>query len=222
MQTIALLAALIAGAVAEIWSPPPYRRWPLLTLAVALLTVAGFALQSAWPDLTPMLTRDPGRLASGEVWRAFTALFLPEGGVRELLVNLFWLLVLGTAAERRFSRPVWLAIYFGGGVAAEGLALVWGPGSAGNLIACLVLAGALCSDWREGPGRWWRAGVGLSGAVAAFLLLTENDGRAIGFFVGLAIGFVAAALAAARARRAAPAKVKAKVAIYRPGTDTRH
>lgn len=200
MQTVALLAALIAGAVAELWNPPPYRRWPFLTLGIAVLTSAVFALQSARPDLVPLLTRNPTMLASGEVWRTLTALFVQDGGTRQLILNQFWLLVLGTAAERRFSRPAWLAIYVGGGMFAGALVAGWEARDSGNLIACLALAGALSSDWRVGRGRWWRAGCGIGGGVAAFLLLTENDARGIGFFVGLAIGFALAARAARRER----------------------
>lgn len=185
-----MLVALIAGMLAEIWNPPPYRRWPLLTLAVAGLVLATFALQNAMPDLLPLLSRDPRMLHSGEVWRAVTALFAQDGGMPGMLFNLFWLLVLGTAAERRFSRQGWLAVYFLGGIVTEFLALAWQPHGAGNSIACFALAGALCSDWREGRMRWWRAGVGLAGAAAAGVLLLENDIHGIGFIAGLLIGFV--------------------------------
>src|ERR1700712_1163609 len=190
MQTAATLAALIAGTVAEVWNPPPYRRWPLVTLAVAALVLATFALQALVPDLLPLLSRDPRMISSGEIWRAGSALLAQDGGTSGLLFNLFWLIVLGSTAERRFSRGGWLAVYFLGGIASEFLALSWQAHGAGNSIACFALAGALCSDWRAGRWRWWRAGVGLSGAVASFLLLLDSDVHGIGFFVGLLIGFV--------------------------------
>lgn len=197
----ATLAALVAGTVAEMWNPPRYRRWPVVTLAVAALVLVTFAAQSLAPDLLPVLSRDPRMLSSGEVWRAVTALFAQDGGTSGLLFNLFWLLVLGTAAERRFTRAGWLVVYFLGGVAAEFLALAWEPHGAGNSIACFALAGALCSDWREGRWRWWRAGIGLGGSVAAFVLLLQSDIHGIGFFVGLLIGWVFAARAAVAADR---------------------
>lgn len=220
MHAVAMLIALASGALAELWSPPPYRRLPLLTLVVALLIGAAWALLSARPDFSPLLVRDPRMLASGEVWRAVTALFAQDGGAQGTLFNLFWLLVLGSQAERRFSRPAWLAIYFGGGVATEFLALAWQPQGAGNSIACLALAGALCSDWREGVGRWWRAGAGLTGVAAAGVLLFANDIHGIGFVVGLVIGFVLVARATAREREIAAANDN--VVVFMPGSDTYH
>jgi rhomboid protease GluP len=196
MPVAATLIALVAGLVAEIWNPPPFRRWPVVTLAVAMLVVATFALQGMFPDLLRLLSRDPRMLHSGEVWRALTALFAQDGGTRGLLFDLFWLLVLGTAAERRFSRAGWLAVYFLGGMVAEFIALAWQPHGAGNSIACLALAGALCSDWRVGSWRWWRAGVGLMGVAAASILLLDSDIHGIGFFAGLAIGFILVARSA--------------------------
>ena len=161
----AMLVPLIAGALAEVWDPPLYRRWPLLTLAMALLVGATFVAQNLWPGLLDSLARDP-RLLSGEPWRGVTALFVQDGGAAGALFNLACLLLLGTSAERRFSRRAWLAIYFLGGVTAEVLALAWQPHGAGNSVACFALAGALCSDWREGRWRWWRAGAGLVGTAA--------------------------------------------------------
>ena len=220
MTTAAMLLALVAGALAELWSPPPHRRWPLLTLAVMLLIGATWALTSARPELLPMLSRDPRMVSAGEVWRAVTALFAQDGGTAGTLFNLFWLLVLGSMAERRFSRPAWLAVYFLGGVATELFALPWQPHGAGNSVACFALAGALCSDWREGPGRWWRAGTGLAGLVAAALLLFANDIHGIGFCIGMVIGFVLVARSAARDR--ATGAANDNVVAFMPGSDTCH
>lgn len=222
MSTAALLACLAAGAVAEVWNHPPYRRWPLLTLGIALLVGTTFALQSLAPELQPLFARDPRMLSSGEVWRAMTALFVQDGGLNGTLFNLFWLLLLGTTAERRFTRRAWLAVYFGGGIVTEFLALAWQPHGAGNSIACLALAGALCSDWREGRWRWWRAGVGLAGAVAAFLLLLESDIHGIGFFAGLVIGFAIHAATAPSRRGTGPADENSNVVVFMNGTDTYH
>jgi rhomboid protease GluP len=194
----------------------------MVTLLVAALVLATFALQSAFPDLLPLLSRDPRMLHSGEVWRAVSALFAQDGGTSGLLFNLFWLLVLGTTAERRFSRVGWLAAYFLGGIVTEFIALAWQPHGAGNSIACLALAGALCSDWREGRWRWWRAGVGLAGVVAASLLLLDSDIHGIGFFAGLVIGFVLVATSAPALAREIGANDNSNVVVFGEGTDTVH
>lgn len=186
MTQAALLIALFAGALAELWSPPPYRRWPLLTLAMMLVTGAVWAVTAARPDL----------------------------------FALGWLLVLGSMAERRFSRWAWLAIYLGGGLAAAVAAQAWPPQGAVHAAAGLALAGALCSDWRAGAGRWWRAGTGLAGLAAAAVLVFADDSRGIGFLVGLAIGFVLVARSAAREREIAAANDN--VVVFVPGSDSYH
>jgi membrane associated rhomboid family serine protease len=222
MLMAATLVALVAGTIAEVWNPPPYRRWPVLTLAVAALTLATFAVQRLIPDLLPLLARDPRMATSGEVWRAVTALFVQDGGTGGLLFNVAWLLVLGSTAERRLPRAGWLAVYFLGGIISEFLALSWQPHGAGNSIACFALAGALCSDWREGRWRWWRAGVGLLGASAAFLLLLESDTHGIGFFVGLLIGFALAARASVVERRGIEISAGRPNVVSITGTETYH
>jgi hypothetical protein len=59
----------------------------------------------------------------------------------------------------------------------------------------MALAGALCSDWREGRWRWWRAGMGLVGTAAAGALLWLDDIHGIGFAVGLVLGWLILLLA---------------------------
>lgn len=222
MQLAATLAVLVAGTVAEVWNPPPYRRSPVVTLTVAGLVLATFALQSFVPDLLPLLVRDPRMVSSGEVWRALTALFAQDGGTGGLLFNVFWLLVLGSTAERRLPRSGWLAVYFVGGIVTQFLALSWQPHGAGNSVACFALAGALCSDWREGRWRWWRAGVGLFGAAAAFLLLLDSDIHGIGFFAGLLIGFALAARAAIIEARTIELRAERSNVVSLRGTETYH
>jgi rhomboid protease GluP len=222
MIMAATLVALVAGTVAEVWNPPPHRRWPVVTLVVVGLVLATFVLQTLIPDLLPTLSRDPRMVSSGEVWRALTALFAQDGGMSGLLFNVFWLLVLGSTAERRLPRSGWLAVYFLGGVVSEFLALSWEPHGAGNSLACFALAGALCADWREGRWRWWRAGVGLVGAAAAFLLVLDNDIHGIGFFVGLVFGFALAARASVVEGRAIQVPGKRSNVVSITGTETYH
>jgi rhomboid protease GluP len=216
-----LLVPLIAGAVAQVWNSPPYRRWPWLTLAVALTVGLGRLAIELHPDCLDLLARDPRMLRSGQLWRAVTALFVQDSDVVGAAFNLFWLLVLGVAAERRMTRRQWLTVYFGGGVLTEFLALAFQPNGAGNSIAFCALAGALCGDWGEKRWRWWRIGVGAIGVVSAALLMWYDDIHGIGFFTGLAIALV---MNKRRAMSPRPGNGAARdnVVVFRAGSDTYH
>jgi rhomboid protease GluP len=216
-----LLLPLIAGAFAQVWNPPPYRRWPWLTFAMVLTVGLGRLAIDLHPEWLDLLARDPRMLGSGQLWRAVTALFVQDSDAVGMAFNLFWLLVLGVAAERRMTRRQWLAVYFGGGVLTEFLALVFQPNGAGNSIAFCALAGALCANWGEGRWRWWRIAVGAFGVLSAALLVWNDDIHGIGFFAGLAIGLV---LSRRRTNgpRAGNGAASDNVVVFRPGSDTYH
>ncbi|GIF70536.1 hypothetical protein [Asanoa siamensis] len=58
-------------------------------------------------------------------------------------IHLLFLLLVGALAELVLRRRLWAACYFGCGLAAEGIAVVWQPTGGGNSIAICGLAGAL-------------------------------------------------------------------------------
>lgn len=191
----ALLLSLSAGAAAGLL-PPGRLRPPWLTLAVAAATAAGFAAQLAMPQLLPLLARDHALVTGGQLWRAVTALFFQDGAVAGAVFNLSVLLLLGAIAEMQLDRYRWLAVYFGGGVLTEFLALAWQPHGAGNSIACFALAGALILrpvGGRAAMLQLFPRLVALGGGLA---LLLQRDIHGLGFFAGVGV----AALLALTAR----------------------
>lgn len=181
----ALLLTLSAGAAAGLL-PPGRLRPPWITLAVAALTAAGFAVQLASPHLLALLARDPALLTRGQLWRAVTALFFQDGAVTGVVSNLTVLLLLGAIAETQLDRLRWLAVYFGGGVLTEFLALAWQPHGAGNSIACFALAGALTLRGAE-RASWWCLAPRLTALASGLALLLMRDIHGIGFFAGAAL-----------------------------------
>lgn len=164
------------------------RRWPFLTLAVALLVAAMFAVQQTVPGLLARLERSPALVTHREWWRALSALFVQDGGTSGLLFNLFWLLVIGSLAEVKLGRSRWALAYFGGGILAEFLALTWQPHGAGNSVAYLALAGALTTysdQGRTGPLPLVVRAVGMGCGIA---LAVAHDIHGLAFLAGTAIG----------------------------------
>lgn len=192
MKSVVLLLIVLAGAAALglMRKLPVDRRrgMPWATLATAGVVATMFAAQIARPDLLPVLARAPGLLRDGEVWRAVTALFVQDGGIAGAVFNAVILLAIGTIAEWRLGIARWSAVYFGGGIAAEFLALAWQPHGAGNSIACFALAGALCSDLVTRRTRTIEMLVGLIPTAAAIGLLFLRDIHGIGFCGGAVIG----------------------------------
>src|SRR5579875_1281671 len=62
-------------------------RRPLLTVSVALILIAMFAVQCSFPSALTALARQPVLIEYGQVWRLLTALFVQDGGVEGLIFN---------------------------------------------------------------------------------------------------------------------------------------
>jgi membrane associated rhomboid family serine protease len=160
-----------------------------LTAVVTAGVLAGFVLQSAKPEVLPLLKRDPALVTEGQLWRAVTALFVQDGGVRGLALNVTCLILIGVTAERRWGASKWLIAYFGGGVLTEFLALRWGSSGAGNSVAFFALAGALTTHIgsKLGPVQLTFRAIALC-AGGALLIRRDIHGLAYGAgaFLGLA------------------------------------
>ncbi|MEV4618070.1 rhomboid family intramembrane serine protease [Asanoa sp. NPDC049573] len=117
------------------------RRYPL-TSAVFVVTAVPSLLQFAFPSVLTTLQRTPA-IRDGEVWRLVTSLVVQDGGWFGTISNLFFLVVVGSLAELVLRRWLWAVCYFGFGLVAEVIAVVWQPTGGGNSIAICGLAGAL-------------------------------------------------------------------------------
>lgn len=176
-------------------------RFPLpgpTTLVVLLAVAAGLAFQLAVPGTLQLLQRDAAGVAGGQLWRLFTALFVQDGGLVGGLFNLLWLFLAGGIAERIWSRPAWLGLYFGGGIICEVVALVWEPVGGGNSVAYFTLCGAMLAiPLRRPVNVRVRIIAGFGLAVGIILALLANiHGAAV--LVGAAGGLVLAQRAAVR------------------------
>ena len=185
-----LIAAFIAMLVGRLQPAPGRGPVPWLTLAiVAALALAG-AAQWAWPTLLFHFERNACAIMGGEVYRLFTALWFQDGGLAGGGFNLVMALLVGSLAERLWNRRGWLLLYFGAGLAGEGVGLWWQPIGAGNSIAWMGLAGGmLVSNWaavRFDAVTVLRA-IGLGAGVA---LAVERDIHGAALLIGAAIGLV--------------------------------
>ncbi|WP_410790646.1 rhomboid family intramembrane serine protease [Kribbella sp. C-35] len=90
------------------------------------------------------VVRDAARIDAGEWYRLITGMFFQDGWAAGLIVNLIWLAVVGTLAERVFGRVRWLVLYFGCGLFGQFMSYVWlNPVGAGNSMCSAGLLGAL-------------------------------------------------------------------------------
>lgn len=131
-------------------APPTYTRVLLVANVVAfvVMIVYGYLAYSTLDGTQDMrVLRDLGAkvnplIASGEVWRLFTAMFL-HIGVIHLLVNLWALNVLGPMVEGYFGHRRFLIIYLLGGLLGSLASYAFSPvPSAGASGAIFGLAGA--------------------------------------------------------------------------------
>jgi len=189
---IALLAIVVAGVLGgrlQISAAGSSHRFPKATFTIAAIVAAMFAAQYAIPSLLPLLAREPSMWHSIQLWRAFSALFVQDSGPVGALFNLATLLILGSVAERRLGSATWLAVYFGGGMITEFLALAWQPYGAGNSIACFALAGGLTLYAIKREMSAAQLGVCVVSLGAAAGLLLSRDIHGLAYCTGIACAF---------------------------------
>ena len=181
-----LFAAMLAARVQ--FAPGRFRP-PWLTLGVMALLALALAAQLVSPDVLLRYRRDATHIiGEGQYYRLFTALWLQDAGGRGGLYNLAMLGIIGASAEQYWDRRLWLACYFGVGLAIEVLALGWQPSGAGNSIAVFGLAGSLLALTRDRkPALYIPRAIGVAAAV---MLAWQRDihGAAalLGAFLGMA------------------------------------
>ena len=151
------------------------HRMPLLTLAIALLTIAGYVLQLANRGALEALQRNSSAIAEGQWWRLFTTLLVQDGGWAGFISNVAGLVLVGALAEQLVSRRAWIGLYVVPSLAVEFIALRWQPVGGGNSIAWMSLAGAmwvLALRQKDGLGLSLLGGAGL--AIGVLLSVMGN------------------------------------------------
>jgi rhomboid protease GluP len=166
------------------------NRFPWLTLVVFVVTSAvTAAMYLRWPDLGPMLQRDPAML-HGEWWRFVTTWFVLTDGWLQILINSVGLLAYGVLVERTIGRLWWIIAYVGAGLVGEVAGIFWQPVGGGNSVAICGLIG-LFSVWQAanqkaaGPPRV--LGVVVWGGIGLWLA-TQSDIHGAALVAGFVIG----------------------------------
>lgn len=133
------------------------RRFPTVTFALVALNIVVFAVEClwllndddgwirAWSFVPANLT---GSMQSFDVANlvfagsaALTAMFL-HYNVSGIVGNMLFLFFAGRAVEQRVGAPVFLLLYFGGGIAAFSVYAISAPGST---VPCLGAGGAVAT-----------------------------------------------------------------------------
>ena len=176
------------------------RGIPWLTLAVFVVTSAvTAAMYWRWPELGPLLERDP-KMLTGEWWRFVTTWLVQTDGWQQVLLNSAGLLIYGTLVEQTIGRRWWVVAYVVAGLVGEVVGIWWQPVGGGNSVAICGLIG-LYSVWltqrpsRGGPppvvGTVVWGGLGL-------WLITHSDIHGAALCAGFIIGAAAWAISGRR------------------------
>lgn len=192
------------------------RRFPWLTVSVAVGTAAVSCVQLLVPGVLERLERTPA-VREGEPWRVLTSLLVQDGGLTGTVTNLIGLAVLGVLAERVAPRSRWATAYLAAGLAGELTGVLWQPVGGGNSVAVCGLAAVVavaCFRRTAGLPSWaptavllWTAsmlGAGLPSVLLPAVLgawLVGTVGRAhpaLRYVVLLSVGAVAAVLVMVR------------------------
>lgn len=187
LSTFLFLLAVCAATIIGRKSRESRPRTPVVTGVVCVLLLVCLLAQLAWPGLLPIMERDADAVRAGQVYRLATSLWFQDGWAKGGAFNLIMLGTVGPLAERLLSRPLWIAIYLGGGLLTGLVALSWQPSGAGNSIAYLSLAGALLGAGVRGPASLGVCVAGLVGLTAAGSLCLLRDIHGVAVVIGCAL-----------------------------------
>jgi len=183
------------------------RGWPRVSLAVALVVAAVYAVEArlfALDQVAPVLAlaNGPEALGEGELFRLVTGTLL-HGNVGHLVINLFGLLMMGAFCERLVGRGRFLVVLLGsalgGALASSALSGHHAVGSSGALYGALACLAYLMTAYRdEVPGNlhpplWWCAfcvalGIALGiGLEVSLPVNIDHIAHAGGFVAGLGL-----------------------------------
>jgi rhomboid protease GluP len=186
---VILGAAMGGGSALQVRRRP--LRFPVGTIAIALVTLAFSVWGNLNPDILHALRRYRDRLLDGEWWRLVTPLVVQDGGWTGTIFNIAAFLVLGAMVESLFGWR-WLVItYLAAGLVSEVVAytLIRDQGFAGNSVAVMGVAGLLAVTCLLTPSP--RARIpGMVGMLAGLALIVTANLHGAGFAVGGAAGIL--------------------------------
>lgn len=178
----------------------PARRpfpWPALVFTVVIGVPS--LLQSAFPQITHALARDPQAELGGQWWRILTALLAQDGGLVAAIFNLIVVLLALVAGTWIWGPWRAVVLYLVPSIVLNLLALAWrqpGGGSsfANDGLIFSVFALALLIGTRDAlhPSRGHTlvvrvcAGIGV---LVAVVLVVADDAHGVAMLLGLALGF---------------------------------
>jgi membrane associated rhomboid family serine protease len=102
-------------------------------------------LQVPFPAVRLVLWRDPAALAAGQWWRLVTALFVQYDPWWQIVIVLTLIAGIGAVTERVFGPGRWLLLFVGCGVVGQAFGFRWQPYDAGASVAGVGLLGAVCA-----------------------------------------------------------------------------
>jgi rhomboid protease GluP len=167
-------------------------RWPILTAIAAGIVTAMTLAGAHHPDLVLWLRREPAMITQGQWWRFLTAASIYSDRAWEVAVAISFLALVGSIAEWRHSRVMWVAAFAVGILTGELVALNWQPvGSGSSVGACgllgLLLSGLLRDRTKTLAERLVWPVVGMVIAVG-LCVLRDIHGPPV--FAGLVVGLV--------------------------------
>ena len=101
----------------------PFRRF-WISIALLIITVAITSMQFVFPEIIPALNRNREALASGEIWRTITPLFIQPAGLGQCFFNALFFISFVPIAEMLYGRFL-LMIYFGVGILVQFINIYW-------------------------------------------------------------------------------------------------
>jgi len=143
-----------------------------VTLSIIFITAIAFALQVLVSGFTEFFSLVPEVFYAGNYWQILTYMFM-HSDVTHIGLNMFFLLIFGTAVEREIGRKKYAFLYFFSGIGSAVFYLVLSPGPGVLLLgASGAVFGAMAGYAILFPTNWLfiPPGIPVPALLAIFLI----------------------------------------------------